>query len=430
MKRAVALSGGGSRGAYEAGAWRSLAENGVDYQLVTGTSIGALNGALMAQGDYDLAQELWDTITVENVMADGINLEPSIEKMLDQKGDLMAFLKKYVHYKGADITPLKELLDRVIDEKKLRDSPVDLGIVTVQFPSLHPLELRKEEIQQGKVREYLLASASCFPAFPMCKIDGKSYIDGGYYDNLPIHFALKMGADEVIAIDLKDQINHTEYYSKPFVTYVKPSWNLGSFLRFDRDVMNQNNLLGYNDTQKVMGKYFGFRYSFRQPGAERDYASSADKCVWLAGRLEACATEPSRSPLLRVSTTPISDCIAEYTFGRPLSRFDYLVRSLELCAEDLGFDHLRVYSVGGLAGLIRKKLENGSETSRNLISRMRGAKSPAELLAMKRTASAEEAFSAVYQEVKAGNWETMLWACGNLSRELAGVLGVAVLFGE
>ena len=49
--RAIVLAGGGARGAYEMGAWRALRELGVEYQMVLGTSIGAINGVMMVQGD-------------------------------------------------------------------------------------------------------------------------------------------------------------------------------------------------------------------------------------------------------------------------------------------------------------------------------------------------------------------------------------------
>ena len=68
---------------------------------------------------------------------------------------------------------------------------------------MKPLELEKKDIPQGMLGEYLLASAACFPAFQAKEIDGKKYIDGGYHDNMPINLALKMGADQIIAIDLE-----------------------------------------------------------------------------------------------------------------------------------------------------------------------------------------------------------------------------------
>ena len=77
-KTAIVLAGGGSRGAYQLGVWKALREMGVDYQLVTGTSVGALNGTLMVQQDYEKACQVWENITSEDIVGD----------MLAEKGDL------------------------------------------------------------------------------------------------------------------------------------------------------------------------------------------------------------------------------------------------------------------------------------------------------------------------------------------------------
>ena len=55
MKRAIALSGGGTKGSYEVGVWKALLEKDIDYQIVTGTSIGSINGAFMVTKQYDEA---------------------------------------------------------------------------------------------------------------------------------------------------------------------------------------------------------------------------------------------------------------------------------------------------------------------------------------------------------------------------------------
>ncbi len=113
MKRAIALCGGGTKGAYELGVWRALRELGIEYHIVTGTSIGAINGALMASGDYDKARELWRTIRLEDVMTEGLNLTTTIEGMYNQRESIRPFLKKYVKNKGADISPFIEFIDRM-----------------------------------------------------------------------------------------------------------------------------------------------------------------------------------------------------------------------------------------------------------------------------------------------------------------------------
>ena len=239
MKRAIALCGGGTKGAYELGAWKALRELGISYQIVTGTSIGAINGALMAAGDFEQACELWDTIEMENVMADGLNLTTTIEGMYNQREAIRPFLKKYVKNKGADISPFIEFIDRTVDEERVRASGRDYGLVTVQVTPIKPLELTLNEIPQGKLKDFIMASASVFPVFPMQKIDGVTYLDGCYYDNLPVDLALKMGAEEVIAVDLHTSPSHPNYVNKPYVTYITPSRSLGTILNFDRKVLEK-----------------------------------------------------------------------------------------------------------------------------------------------------------------------------------------------
>ena len=78
MKTGIALAGGGSKGSYQIGVWKALRELGIDYDIVTGTSIGAINGALMVMGDYERAERLWSTITVEDIMANGVNLKHDV----------------------------------------------------------------------------------------------------------------------------------------------------------------------------------------------------------------------------------------------------------------------------------------------------------------------------------------------------------------
>ena len=98
MRRAVALCGGGTKGAYELGVWRAIQELDINYQIVTGTSIGAINGALMASRDYELAKELWNNIRMEDVMLDGVNLVNTVEGMYNQRNALGPFLKKFVFF--------------------------------------------------------------------------------------------------------------------------------------------------------------------------------------------------------------------------------------------------------------------------------------------------------------------------------------------
>ena len=60
----LALEGGGAKGAYEIGAYRALTELGYRFDVICGVSIGAINAALLAQGDCDRAAEFWETMSI------------------------------------------------------------------------------------------------------------------------------------------------------------------------------------------------------------------------------------------------------------------------------------------------------------------------------------------------------------------------------
>ena len=64
----IVLEGGGAKGAYPIGAWKALRESGVKIKGISGTSVGALNGALMCMGDLELAEKVWSNLTYSQVM--------------------------------------------------------------------------------------------------------------------------------------------------------------------------------------------------------------------------------------------------------------------------------------------------------------------------------------------------------------------------
>lgn len=336
MRRAIALGGGGTKGAYEAGVWKALKELDIEYEIVTGTSIGAVNGALMVAREYERACEIWNTIEMENVIADGVNLTATMEGMFNQREAIGPFLKKYVKNKGADVSPFLEFIDSLVDEEKVRASDVDFGLVTVQVSSLKPMELTKEEIPVGLLKDYIMASASVFPVFPMHRIGNELYLDGCYYDNLPIDLALKMGADEVIAVDLHTSPQHPNYVNKPYVKYITPSRSLGTMLNFDRAVLNANQALGYYDTMKAFGKMDGMDYIFRQEDLDQ-YKKEIDSFVSRVARTESYLTEGTFSKLVKPGDSKrLCGNIEDHIRKKTYTRQDYFVGAAEICGKIFG----------------------------------------------------------------------------------------------
>lgn len=268
--RAIVLSGGGGKGAYQTGVWKALRQLEIDYDIVTGTSIGALNGAFMVYNDYNTNFKLWNSINYNQVFVSKDKL--SIYDKYGKKKVVLQYAKGVLEG-GLNTVELKKTIIKNLDIKKFYKSKVNYGLVTVEFPTLKPVCLTKKDIKEENLVDYLLASASAFPALKMTNIDNKKYIDGGYFDNLPINLAIDMGATEIIAVDLKavgkkKKINNDK---KVKMTMISPKIDIGSFLVMEKKNAKKAFKYGYLDTMKIFNKYEGDRYTFKLGSLKRNY---------------------------------------------------------------------------------------------------------------------------------------------------------------
>ena len=261
-KRAFVLAGGGSRGSYQVGIWRALRELGWEFDIVTGTSVGALNGALAVQGDFDAAVQMWESISTTDVLH--MDVGNKIESLQDFNAKLSQFMSEMAKNGGADPRPLEDILRRCIEEERIRASPVDFAIVTVEYPSFTPRIIGKDNLPKGELVDYLMASAACFPAMKMRQIGATKYIDGGYYDNMPVQLAIDRGATEIVAVDLEaiGVRRKTPKHDGVRVHQIRSRWDLGMFLLFDKDTAKRNMRLGYLDALKAFGRVEGDAYAF------------------------------------------------------------------------------------------------------------------------------------------------------------------------
>lgn len=401
MKRAIALSGGGTKGSYELGVWKALLELDIDYQIVTGTSIGSINGALMTTGDYERAKELWSTITMEDMMEDGINLTTTIEGMYEQREALRPFLKKYVKNKGADISPYTQFIEKLIDERAIRESRVDFGLVTVQFPSLKPCELTKKEIPEGLMKDYILASSAIFPLFPMHKIGEQMYLDGCYHDNLPIDLALRMGATTIIAVDLHTTPEHATYAKRPYVTYIKPSRPLGTMMNFDHALLMENADMGYQDTMKMYGRYLGWQYTFTRESVMKCRREINAFLAFLA-KTDLCLKEdiPTKKPV-KGDFNRLFLVLHEKSEGRSMTKEQYFVRAGELCGALFGMDVRPTYVMDDyMAELAERVGERGQYGDADVLVEKEGVELVARLTELKIKYPGSYVTGCVYYAIK------------------------------
>ena len=120
-KKAVVLSGGGAKGGYQIGVWKVLRQMGFTPDIVVGTSVGALNGALMTLDNFDAALDIWENMSMDSVFQNFVNM--SDEENPDRESYIKELAKEAIFKGGADYTPLQERVKSLMDEEKLRTSP-------------------------------------------------------------------------------------------------------------------------------------------------------------------------------------------------------------------------------------------------------------------------------------------------------------------
>lgn len=256
---ALVLSGGGGKGAYQIGVWKALRKLNYKIDIVTGTSVGSLNAVLITQNSYLLAPHIWKKIDYSEVFKDDVKSKQSLKEMIQMYG------KNIIKNQGMETDNLEKKLDKLINYKKFYNSGIDFGLVTYNLSNMKPESLTKKQIPEDKLKDYLIASSTVFPAFKLKEIDGDKFIDGGFYDILPINLAIDMGATNIIAVDLKSiGIRRKVKNKKVHITYVCPKNYIGYCLIFDKDLNRRNMQYGYNDTLKAFKVLEGNKFTFRK----------------------------------------------------------------------------------------------------------------------------------------------------------------------
>ncbi len=263
-KWGLVLSGGGTKGAYEVGAWRAIRELKIPLRGIAGTSIGALNAALFLSTGLKEIEKTYRMIRITDVLPVGDSIDP--EKNVFDPANLLPIMKEYFARRGLDNSPLRNLLMRRLDIDKIYASPLDLGIVTFDVQSREPLRLFKEDIEKDKLVDYLLASAN-FPIFRTQDLGGKRFWDGGLYDNMPFNPMIERGYTDLIVIDINGLglTRKVENPEKVSLKMVSCSEDLGGTFEFNRKRISRNMQLGYLDTMKAFHRLFGNYYFFRRP---------------------------------------------------------------------------------------------------------------------------------------------------------------------
>jgi len=210
-KIVLVLQGGGALGAYQAGAYETLCEAGEIPTWVAGTSIGAVNGAIIAgnppERRVQRLREFWERVS-SRLLAWPLSNDDNSRRIFNETsavlvaaGGAPGFFEPRVPPavlmpQGTpeaislyDTEPLRATLEELVDFDLLNSGAVRLSVGAVQVLSGNMKYFDTQKMRIGP--EHIMASGALPPGFPPIKIDGQPYWDGGLVSNTPLEFVLE-----------------------------------------------------------------------------------------------------------------------------------------------------------------------------------------------------------------------------------------------
>lgn len=179
------LGGGGSLGAVQVGMLQALAEHHIYADLVAGTSIGSINGAVVAADPVGAANRLshiWHTLDKKQMLPGGV-----IRR-------LWTLWRKKTHL--YDTPAIGSLVEAAVGDVEIDDLPIPYAAMALDVETAGPVRLTS-----GSLTSAVLASSAIPGIFPAVERDGRRLYDGGLVTNVPVLEALDMGANSLVVLD-------------------------------------------------------------------------------------------------------------------------------------------------------------------------------------------------------------------------------------
>lgn len=344
-KYALALGGGGAKGGYEVGAWAAFEEAGIRFSAVSGTSVGALNGAMVAMGDVNAGKSVWENIRYSQVMDVDDALMDKLLHGAFKELDLRAtadMVKDIFSRGGIDVKPLYDWMKSVVDEECVRRSDTELFIVTYSIRAKKELELRAKDLPDGMLCDMLLASAY-LPVFHSEKLEGK-FADGGVKDVLPLHVLFEHGYRDILAVHVHGfgRERRVRIPEDAKVYTVAPTADLGSTLEFTAEQSRFNLRAGYFDAMKLL---YGLKGRKWYLDAQWDEKAAYD---YLCGGISHFLTTSGKNFTMRELHEKYIPAAAKVLEVKSPDYRDVLLAYLEEAARETGLEQFQVYSEDGL----------------------------------------------------------------------------------
>ena len=182
---AFVLSGGSNLGAVQVGMLRGLRRAGIEPDLIVGSSVGAMNGAMIAadpEHGADRLTDIWLSLRRRDVFPSRLPMQ--VARLVWTRTHLQS------------PSGLRGLLDDHLDAPTFEDLVLPFGVVATDVDHGEPVV-----ITHGSVTDAIVASTAIPAVFPIVEREGRRLFDGGVSANLPVHQAVAMGAGSLVVLD-------------------------------------------------------------------------------------------------------------------------------------------------------------------------------------------------------------------------------------
>ncbi|MEZ9576494.1 MULTISPECIES: patatin-like phospholipase family protein [unclassified Vibrio] len=255
----LVFSGGGGKGPYEIGVWRAIEALGLskDVMAVSGTSVGALNAVLFAQGDLEKAEKAWLSMSPNDVLSldlkqllahlarNGIKVSPSV----------LSIIASLAMYGIFSRDGLLRIIQEYLDESIVKQKGLPCYACATKLPSFKATYFSLQEHRQNTVEDILLASSAIPIVFPIQKVEGKEYLDGFLTDNTPIKPLVDEGCNIIIVVMLsRADLLPTDLYPDCKIIPIYPQDAPGAALNFRNTAEKMKN--GFDDAMAILTPVF------------------------------------------------------------------------------------------------------------------------------------------------------------------------------
>ncbi|MEX8499842.1 patatin-like phospholipase family protein [Leptothrix ochracea] len=361
-KLGLCLSGGGGKGAYQIGAWEAM----IDFRLadqiseISGTSVGGLNGAMVAQKKFDQAKHMWLNIASRNMLSsqDIPGLASSLAT-LTTKGVMSPLLENFISTKGL-FKPdgLRSMISEGLDIHLMASSALPLTV------ALH--NTKTNRVDYGKVNNSRTAANMLFgtAALPLIfdelDIDGNVYTDGGFYwgvpnkqlDNTPITPLIESGCDTIVMVCMSPEDLNIRPGNYPGVRIIPiiPTQGMGGVLAtldFSNEGAARRMTQGYSDATKILHHLALFLEN------EAEY-----EALWRKAAVAAEQEQKNNEGLFRVDSLHHQTVVDIHDFNRQISSDDFS-RPLRLADDEVShaLDSLALENTSLLNDIERRDIE-------------------------------------------------------------------------